>query len=59
MNVKCSKTVREPSKRSSWCTNPLNRCINGPIGRLFTKISPLTIVPAGIYSISYAYRKMF
>lgn len=44
----CSTTVRAPLNRSSWCTNPLNRCINGPIGRLFTRMSPFTIVPAGL-----------
>lgn len=48
MNVMCSETVNAPLNKSSWCTKPLNRCINGPIGRLFTRISPLTVVPAGL-----------
>lgn len=44
----CSETVNAPLNKSSWCTKPLIRCINGPIGRLFTRISPLTVVPAGL-----------
>lgn len=48
MNVMCSQTVNAPLNRSSWCTKPLSRCMNGPTGRLFTRMSPFTIVPAAL-----------
>lgn len=49
--VKCSKTVKVPSNKSSWWTNPLKRCMNGPTGRLSTIMSPFTIVPAEFRNI--------